>query len=312
MFRKRVLPIVLLLPLTLAACGGGGDASDDAAAPDTTASATADTASSDTSAAAATPDTTAAADTLPPFSAPERKFYETDAKARFVNLYTNGGKPSDVDVWWGNSPDFGEKATTLAFGTVTDYLPVKIDKDPLLVPADGSTEINVSFYLPGQTKFDAMLMQKSETLEKGLRLTFVLATDKPLPTMGGTPPAHSGATLQVGFDSQMGAVPAGKFLLVFNDLGLRSVDGGDFMTPSATGTCNTWSIANDLSTANLGTAYVLDPGAYDVTASDANTDCSVRTAPVHLDAAAGDVWLVFAHGTTKDDRALIASKLPAA
>ena len=54
---------------------------------------------------------------------------------------------------------------------------------------------------------------------------------------------------------------------------------------------------------------MLDPGPTELTASDANSDCSWKTPPVSLDLAAGDRYVLFAYGPDKESRKLLPVKL---
>ena len=53
-------------------------------------------------------------------------------------------------------------------------------------------------------------------------------------------------------------------------------------------------------------AFVVDPGQQSFTASDANTGCAQRTEPLDLDLKDGDRYVIYAYGTSKDDRKLMA------
>ena len=59
-------------------------------------------------------------------------------------------------------------------------------------------------------------------------------------------------------------------------------------------------------TANAGQSYVVDPGSAEYTASDANTECATKTEPVTVDNEAGGGTIIYAYGTSLDDRKLLA------
>ena len=288
--RRSVAALTVGLALVLAACGGGGSSSDGSGSDGGKATTTA--AGSDVT------------DSLPDFKPEKHTFKEVDeGKARFLNMLEHDGEGVDIDVYWGTTAELGKKATTLKYGEVSDWMPMQIDEDPLLTPADGSTEVNVSFYEEGETDTSKMLMQQSETLEDGLELTYALGTGDGI-GMGEDRPA---ASLSVGFENEAGEPPAGKAWVALNSVGLGGIDGGDFMVLSSADGCDDLE-GTDIEggTANSGQAFLVDPGTQSFTASDANTECAERTEPVEIDLADGDRYVIYAYGTSLDDRKLLA------
>lgn len=291
--RGSVAALTIGLALVLAACGGGGSSSDGSSSDGGKATTT-----------AAGSDVTA---TLPDFEPEAHTFKEVDeGQARFINLLEHDGEGVDIDVYWGNDAETGKKATTLAYGEVSDWMPMQVDEDALLTPADGTTEVNVTFYEKGETAMDNRLMQQSETLEDGLQLTYALGTGDGI-GMGEDRPA---ASLSVGFENEAGEPPAGKAWVAMNSVGLGGIEDGDFMVLSSADGCDDLT-GTDIEggTANSGQAFLVDPGTQSFTASDANTECAKRTEPVELDLAEGDRYVLYAYGTSLDDRKLLPVKI---
>ncbi len=113
---------------------------------------------------------------------------------------------------------------------------------------------------------------------------------------------------QLVYEEEIGEAPAGQALLLLNDIGIRGLEGGDFISLDEVGTCNQeWSSSNDIAIGNGGTAYPVPSGSVEFLAHDANiSDCAQAhpTDPISLDLAEGDRYLVLAWGTSIDDRTL--------
>ena len=58
-----------------------------------------------------------------------------------------------------------------------------------------------------------------------------------------------------------------------------------------------------------GQAFVVDTGESSFTASDANTECAKRTEAVDLDLKEGDRYVLYAYGTSLEDRQLLPVKI---
>lgn len=288
--RSAAIALTVGLVLAVAACGGGGG-SDDASPSGndvTTTKATSDGGSG-------------------PGSTPnQHEFAELDgSKARFINLLAAEGEGIDMDVYWGTDAETGKKATTIGYGEVSDWMPIEIDQEPLLTPADGGEEVSVAFYPKGETERDQQIMAKQESVDGDVRYTFTMGTTKPFGSTTDIP-----ASLSVGYDHEAGEPPAGKAWVALNSIGIGGIEGGDFMVLSTADGCDDLT-GTDIEggTANSGQAYLVDAGTQSFTASDANTECAERTAPVEIDLAAGDQYVVYAYGTTMDDRKLMAVKV---
>ena len=293
--RRSVAALALAAALVLAACGGGGSSSDGSSSGGDTKSTT----------TAAGGDGSA---TLPDFEPEAHEFKEVDeGQARFINMLEHDGEGVDIDVYWGNNAETGEKATTLKYGEVSDWMPMKVDEDALLTPADGSTEVVVTFYAEGETDMSQQLMQQSETLEDGLLLTYALGTGD---GVGMTDEDRPAASLSVGFENEAGEPPAGKAWVAMNSVGLGGIEDGDFMVLSSADGCDDLT-GTDIEggTANSGQAFLVDPGKQSFTASDANTECAQRTEPVELDLADGDRYVLYAYGTSLEDQKLLPLKI---
>lgn len=292
---RAVSALLIGLALVVSACGGGGSSDDAAPAGD----------GGSTTTAAAPSGSDSGTDTLPPYDAPQAEFTEVDgSQARFVNLMVLDGKGIDVDVWWGYSADAGKKATTVKYGEVSDWMPIEVESNPAIGPADGSIDSRVAFYPAGKTDADSLLMTEDETIDGDVSFTYALGWSKTVD------PSQSPASVGLGYEHDAVAAPDGKAWVAFSTIGVGGVEGGDFMTlNSATGCQDLTETDLGGGTANAGLPVVLDPGSVELTASDANSDCSWKTPPVTLDLAAGDRYVLFAYGTTKDDRKLLAVKL---
>jgi hypothetical protein len=289
--RSAAIALTVGLVLTAAACGGGGSGSDDASpsGKDVT------TTTSDTGTGS-----------LPDYKPKKHEFAEVDgSKARFINLLADKGEGVDMDVYWGMDAGTGKKATTIGYGDVSDWMPIEVDKDPLFTPSDGGKEVSVAFYPKGETDRDQLIMQKQESIEGDVLYTFTMGTTKPFGSTTGIP-----ASLGVGYDHEAGKPPAGKAWVALNSIGIGGIEGGDFMVLSSGEGCDNLT-GTDIEggTANSGQAYLVDPGPQSFTASDANTECAERTDPVDFDVADGDQYVIYAYGTSKDDRKLMAVKV---
>ncbi len=292
---RSIAALALATALVLAACGGGGSSSDGSSSGSDSKSTTT-AGGSDNSA------------TLPDFEPEPGKFKEVDeGQARFINLLEHDGEGVDIDVYWGNNAETGKKATTLRYGEVSDWMPMEVQEDALLTPADGSTEVNVVFFEAGETDTSKQLIQQSETLEDGLMLTYALGTGDGSMMSDQDRPA---ASLSVGFENEAGEPPAGKAWVAMNSVGLGGIEDGDFMVLSSADGCDDLT-GTDIEggTANSGQAFLVDPGTQSFTASDANTECAERTEPVELDLADGDRYVLYAYGTSLEDRKLLPLKI---
>lgn len=72
------------------------------------------------------------------------KKVDAPGKVRFLNLIRTGDATTDIDVWWGQ-PDEGDKAATITYGAITDYLTPKtakgFDSAVYSVTAKGDTKV---------------------------------------------------------------------------------------------------------------------------------------------------------------------------
>lgn len=286
---RTVAAVAIAGALALSACGGGGG-SDDAKASD------GDGAKGTT--------TSIDLGSIPDFKPDKQSFEEVDgSQARFVNLLPIDGEGADIDVYWGLDAETGKKAATVKYGEVSDWMPMQIEEDPLVTNDDGSQDVSVVFYKAGETDIEGRIQQQSEPLEDDMSLTYNLGWTT---SSGGD---YIPSSLGVSYEHTATEAPDGKAWVAFNSIGIGGIEGGDFMTLNDPSGCQTMMTQGDIDTANNGEAYVLDPGSIEFTASDANSDCSVKTDPVTLDLQAGDRYVIYAYGTTKDDRQLMAVKV---
>jgi len=226
----------------------------------------------------------------------EVEMKEVDSTVRFLNLYTDGGTPSETDLWFG-SGQRGEKATTLPYGEITDPIPVKVDTKPLLTPTDGSTDLVFSFYAPGKNGFEDQQMSISEKLEDGNRYLIVLTTNDS-PSSAG----RDGMSTTVLSENKFTKPPSGTAALYINTNGVQNVEDGDFVIPELADSCDGLPALEIEGTGNGGTASKLMPGSVSLRGTDANAECSTTIGPVDLDVQAGASYLMVAYGTTIDDR----------
>ncbi len=287
--RRAALAVALGLALILAACGGGG--SDDAAS-----------SGNDVTTSKATNDP----GSIPDFKPEKHDFAAPDVggKARFINLLAADGKGVDMDVYWGLDADTGKKAATVKYGEVSDWMPIQVDQDPLFVPADGKPEVNVAFYPAGEKTRDQQFMQDSENLDGDVRYTYAMGTGDGV-GVGGIP-----ASLSLAYEHEAGKAPAGKAWVALNSVGIGGIEGGDFMVLSSADGCDDL-VGTDIEggTANAGQAFIVDAGTASFTASDANTECATRTEAVDLDLTEGDRYVLYAYGTSLEDRQLLPVKI---
>lgn len=285
--RRTAIALTLGLALTLAACGGGGG-SDSSSSSDGEGKATTTVDLGDAS--------------IPDFKPEKATFEEVDgSKARFINLLEKDGTGVDMDVYWGINAETGKKAATVGYGEVTDWMTFEVESSPALTPSDGSSDVVVTFYAKGET--EQPIIQQSETIDGDMLLTYTMGTGDGV----GLGPDQYPGSLGVGFDHEAGEPPAGKAWVALNTGGVGGIDGGDFMVLSSAGGCDDLE-GTDIEggTANSGQAFLVDPGQQSFTASDANTECAERTEPVDLDLKDGDRYVIYAYGTSKDDRKLMA------
>ena len=239
---------------------------------------------------------------IPDFKPEKAEFKEVDgSKARFINVLEKDGAGVDIDVYWGINAETGKKAATVAYGEVTDWMTFEVASDPYATPSDGSEDVVVTFYPKGET--EQPIIQQSETIDGDMLLTYTMGTGDGV----GLGPDQYPGSLGVGFDHEAGEPPAGKAWVALNTSGVGGIDGGDFMVLSTADGCDDLT-GTDIEggTANSGQAFVVDPGQQSFTASDANTECAQRTEPLDLDLKDGDRYVIYAYGTSKDDRKLMA------
>lgn len=284
---RAAIALTLGLALILAACGGGGGSDDDASAGGDGA-------------------TTTFADpgdiTVPGFEPEPHEFAEIDGggQARFINVLAADGEGIDYDVYWGTDAETGTLAATVKYGEVSDWMPIEVDQDPLFVPADGEPEVNVAFYPAGETERDKQFMQDSENVDGAVRYTYTMGSSDS-PGAGGIP-----ASLSLGYEHEAGEPPAGKAWVAINTIGVGGIPDGDFMILSTADGCDDLE-GTDIEggTANSGQAFLVDVGEASFTASDANTECAERTEAVDLDLEEGDRYILYAYGTSLEDRQLL-------
>ena len=219
---------------------------------------------------------------------------------RFVNTYATKGEGTDVDVYWGRGADVGKLATTVPYGTISDPLPLEVDADPLSPRADGKDELSVAFYAEGVTAGQPLVVGNEVLNDGTTRFSIVVG-----PTADTGPDGNSGGTVQIGQLDTMSDPPAGQAFAVINSIGLQAVDGGDFLTLAPQGDCDGWDPATDVNIGNTGQGFVADPGNVTVVASDANTECASGLPPVDLEIVAGGTYVLYAFGTSKDDRKIV-------
>ncbi len=234
----------------------------------------------------------------------QHKFKTVDARVRFVNTYADAGTATPIDIYFGDG-DTGKKATTLEFGTASDYLPVQVETDPLLTPADGSTEIVFSAYLPGKTAITGRLLSTTEKFEKGLVMTVLYTWVEGTGSSG-----HTSMSSTNVYDSKAKTPADGKAYVFKNENGISGITDGNYTTLAPVGTCD-WPIGtdSDAGEVNGGTPYLADPGQVTVQVSEENTDCAKAVTTVDLDLAAGESWLVVMYGTDKADRKALPLRL---
>lgn len=285
---QRATIALLLGTLLLAACGGGGG-SDDAS------SGSSDGGGGDKST------TTYDMGSIPSFESGPHEFEAVDgSEARFINVLEKDGEGVDIDVYWGSDAETGKKIGTVAYGEVSDWETFQVDKDAFLTPADGSSEVVVTFYPKGET--EQPIIQQSETIDGDMRLTYTMGTGDGI----GLSEDQYPGSLGVGFEHEAGEPPAGKGWVAINTSGLGGIEGGDFMVLSTADGCNDLE-GTDIEggTANSGQAFLVDVGEQSFTASDANTDCAERTEAVDIDVTDGGRYVIYAYGTSLDDRKLM-------
>jgi hypothetical protein len=288
--RRVAIAFALGAALTLAACGGGGSDGDDGSKDATT--------------------TTASADpgeiTVPGFEPEKHEFAAPPdgGEARFINLLAVDGEGMDFDVYWGNDADTGKKAATVKYGEVSEWMPIQVDQDPLFAPSDGTPEVKVAFYPAGETARDQQFMQDAEGLEGEVRYTYAMGSGDGV-GVDGIP-----ASLSLGYEHEAGEPPAGKAWVAMNSVGIGGIEGGDFMVLSTADGCDDLE-GTDIEggTANSGQAFLVDPGEQSFTASDANTECAERTEAVDLELEEGDQYVLYAYGTSLEDRQLLPVKI---
>jgi hypothetical protein len=285
-FRGRLL--VALLVSTLAACGGG----DEDATTETTRSGDNPTTPLDTS------DDTLFS--LPPMPAAEFDEYP-DGRVRFANFWRRDGEGSPVDIYWGTNAQSGEMIDTLEYGAVSDWYTMKTESNAFV--EDPESRLRAVIQVPGIETGDGLLQMVDETLDGEHRWTVVMGWTETF-----NPDLPDGMTTQIVYEEEVGEAPAGQALLLLNDIGIRGLEGGDFISLDAVGTCNQeWSISNDIPIGNGGTAYPVPAGTVEFVAHDANvSDCAQAhpSDPIRLELAAGDRYLVLTWGTSVDDRSI--------
>lgn len=285
--RRTAIALTVGLALTLAACGGGGGS---------------DSSSSSDGGGKTTTSMDLGDASIPDFKPEKAEFKEVDgSKARFINVLEKDGTGVDIDVYWGINAETGKKAATVAYGEVTDWMTFEVASDPYSTPSDGSQDVVVTFYPKGET--EQPIIQQSETIDGDMLLTYTMGTGDGV----GLGPDQYPGSLGVGFDHEAGEPPAGKAWVALNTSGVGGIDGGDFMVLSTADGCDDLT-GTDIEggTANSGQAFLVDPGQQSFTASDANTECAQRTEPLDLDLKDGDRYVIYAYGTSKDDRKLMA------
>ena len=270
----------------LTACGGGGG--DDAKSTTTRAGA------GDTPTTEASPTTG--------FEMPEAEFEGADARVRFVNVFSDAGKDSEIVFSWGN---FGarEEAVTLGYGEVSELLDAKVTTDTFTDdPAPGELDLGVLGTRVGAPDDEQPVMTDDEIVPEGSELVWILGSDEDPMTQGAT----SGMSMWAFVDGGENDVPtpaAGKANLFLVNTGLGQL-ADDFVTMGSPGAC--LSFTNDSGGGNVGNAFEVDPGSMQIGIYDANGGCSEPTGPaVELNAEAGHRYLVIAYGHTKQTRTAV-------
>ncbi len=294
MISKRLRLVVPVLALAFAACGGGGDDNE-----------------SDPTDAGNDPQATTESSgdpsdetlfSLPPM--PEAEFEEyADGQIRFANFWRQDGEGASVDIYWGVNAEAGEKIETLEYGAVSDWHTMKTETNEFV--DDPEARLRAVIQMPGVETTDGLLQMLDEAVVGKHRWTVVMGWSDTL-----NPDQPDGMTTQIVYEEEIGDAPAGQALLLLNDIGIRGIDGGDFVSLDAVGTCNQeWITSNDIAIGNGGTAYPVPAGATEFVAHDANvSDCAAAhvTDSIDLDLAEGDRYLVLVWGTSIDERSIAA------
>lgn len=272
------------------ACGGGDSASDDTRP-----------------SFGPRPDAAASADSsVPSFgggsgSRSEAEFTKVPGTTvRFVNTYATKGTGAPVDVYWGLGISSGKKVMTVPYGTISDPVALEIEANPMIERSDGAKELAVSYYPEGATTGQP-LGTSQQVLDDGAKQFVGVVAANDTTNSDGS----AGASTQLGKLDGISSPPAGQALAILNDLGVRAIDKGDFLTLSPQGQCDSWKLLDDIDSGNNGTAYAAAPGSVPVVASDANTNCATGLPPANVDITAGGLYVLYAYGTTIADRKLL-------
>ncbi len=232
----------------------------------------------------------------------------TKATMRLVNLAVVDGKPIDIDLWMG-TPGYGEKVATIAAGTTSDEIALKVTEGK-----DVSAGFDGQMTLMPKDDVDLKhtMQSSSETWLDGEKRILVAGSGDAKPLSGGAQFGifQSWVYLDGGKSPGVASPPAGKASVFVSATGLNHLRPDDFVVPGVVGTCFAMDNANTTETGNLGSAFFIDPGTYDLALFDANTECATPLGDAaSTTVAAGDRYVLLGTGLTKDTRTALLLKI---
>ena len=295
------------LTITLGACGGGSDSDDSASnAESTEASSSGGPTVADGVSEAANNAGSESVAALPAIKGP--KMVATQATMRLVNLAVVAGKPIDIDLWMG-TPGYGEKVATIAAGTTSDEIALKVTEGK-----DVSAGFDGHMTLMPKDDVDLKhtMQSSNETWLDGEKRILVAGSGEAKPLSGSTQFGifQSWIYLDGGKSPGVASPPTGKASVFVSATGLYHLRPDDFVVPGVVGTCFAMDNANTTATGNLGSAFFIDPGTYDLALFDANTECATPLGEAaSTTVAAGDRYVLLGTGFTKETRTALLLKV---
>lgn len=215
------------------------------------------------------------------------EFTDLPGKIRFINLVSDGASGQALDLYWGTSITRSEKAATIAYGEVTEFLTPRRLEDPILAPdearlfmvlKDDVSSTPASFLVQEDPKFTdstvlTVALAAADSISDGLVVSRTTFQEHEL----STPPA--GMAHVYGWDRPFSQITDGKFVLVGAD-GLCDPDNGED------------------GGSNIGFPSLMPDGTTGLALFDANTECATGTPPLEDAVEAGHSYVLLGEAET--------------
>jgi hypothetical protein len=218
------------------------------------------------------------------------EFTDMPGKIRFINYVSDGKNGQALDLYWGSSIGRGERAGTIEYGEITEFMAPRHADDGLLEPDEARF-----FLVPaGDTSGtpSTFLVQDESEFSEGTVLTIAMSASE------NSLSDDLVVSERIFYESELVAPPAGMAHVYEWSSAFSQIPSGNFMTVGIDGLCDPeWG---DSGNANLGPAFLVPEGSTGLALFDANTvpPCDSGTAPVSGNIEAGHSYVLLGEAET--------------